>query len=131
MFCGIPEIGGTETCEDIVKNILQKLGIACDNRTFQYVYRVGRFFDKSKPRPIMARFQHLKDRNDTWTKRKGLKDPLYIRPMYPPSTYRKRRVLQAVHSLARSVPRVKGKSKLLYSHKLQVDLRGVWYRRPG
>jgi len=79
-------------------------------------------YPKSRARPIVARFQHKKDLNDAWSKRRQLTtDAQYIRPMYPPTKYRKRRVLQMVHSITESVPRCKGKSKLLYSHKFQVD----------
>ena len=121
MFCGFAERGKNENCEDLVIQIVQKLGIKADSRTFQYVYRLGRF-TKSRPRPIIARFQHMKDRNQTWINRKQLhNEAQYIRPMYPPTTYRTRRVLQAVHSFTESVPRFKGKTRLLYSHKMQVD----------
>jgi ribA/ribD-fused uncharacterized protein len=121
MFCGFAERGKNENCEDLIIQVLHKLGIKADSRTFQYVYRLGRY-TTSRSRPIIARFQHMKDRNETWTKRKQLpNDAQYIRPMYPPTTYRKRRVLQTVHSFTDSVSRFKGKTRLLYSHKLQVE----------
>jgi len=62
------------------------------------LHLVGRYM-KSRARPMIDRFQHEKDRNDTGNNRgQPITDSQYIGAMNPPTTYRKRRILQAVQS---------------------------------
>ena len=120
LFCGIPEGNREQHCEEIVKNILQQLQIPCDNRIFQSVYRIGRF-NKSKTRPIMARYQHIKDRNITWSKRRNISTECqYIRTVYTEATQRKRRILQAVNNCAEENPRYKGMAKITLNNQIWI-----------
>ena len=57
---------------------------------------------------IVVRFQHVKDRDLVWHKRKDLSEGHYIRAMYPPTNHRKRRVLQAISNYAETISRYTG-----------------------
>ncbi len=71
-FTGIPEKAG-ENCEKMITIIYTNAGITVNPGTFLRIHRVGKF-DKSRARPILARFHHFKDRSDLWGVRKQIRE---------------------------------------------------------
>lgn len=71
-FHGIPE-QRSENCEHIILSICHDAGLGyMDMRSFVRVHRVGQY-NKHRPRPIIARFCHFKDRENVWLCRKDIK----------------------------------------------------------
>ena len=120
LFCGIPEKSADANCELLVRVIMTELGVVSNDRTLLCAYRLGKA-SVNRSRPIVARYQHIKDKNIVWAKRRDIKsEQIYIRSMHSPSTYRKRRVLQAVANYADSIPSYKGSVRLTHNHTLQI-----------
>jgi ribA/ribD-fused uncharacterized protein len=119
ILCGVPEQGQREDCDSIARELFDTIGVANDNRSLQCAYRIGRFV-QGKNRPMVVRFQHVKDRDLVWHKRKDLSEGHYIRSMYPPAIHRKRRVLQAISNYAEKIPRYKGTTRVTFSNKIMV-----------
>jgi hypothetical protein len=120
LFCGIPESTNDGNSEVLVHDVMTQLGVVSNDSTFIATYRLGKA-SPTRSRPIVVRFQHLKDRNSVWAKRRDIQsDHIYIRAMYPPSIYRKRRVLQAINNYADSIPSYKGSVRLTHNHKIQI-----------
>lgn len=120
LFCGIQEKTSDGNCEALVQNVMTQLGVVSNDRTFISTYRLGKA-SANRSRPIVARFQYIKDRNIVWAKRRDVKsDHVYIRAMYPPKIYRNRRVLQAINNYAETIPSYKGSVRLTHNHQIQI-----------
>ena len=108
-----------ENCEQVVREIMVKLGIQNNDHTLVYAYRLGRYIHGNL-RPIKVEFHHQKDRDLVWAKRKDLDEGIYFKPSYPPSVYRKRRILQAICSYAEVLPQYTGTCKVTPNHELKI-----------
>ena len=122
LFCGIPEGNRDENCEQLVRNILNKLEITNDDHTLEFAHRTGQY-SKDKVRPVLVRFHHIKDRNATWLKRKNLLDreKIHVKACHPPAVLNKRRTLQTINDYAVTLNKYKGHVWVKHNNTLQVN----------
>ena len=86
-----------------VRSILSKMGVhGTDKMIFQAVHRLGKP-NKSRPRPVIIRFDYLPDRQAVWDARRNLKGTNYSLDEDLPEVYKRDRgLLMPVMKAARA-----------------------------
>lgn len=122
IFSGIPETP-TDEPEKLIKDFMvRRLKLSPDtvnNITFHRVHRVGqKRVDATRPRPIVAKFEHFKQKELVQRQGRQLRGTDYgLNDQYPPEIVRRRKVLLSIRKQKIS----EGKRAALSVDKLYID----------
>lgn len=124
-------------CEAVVKSVCRDIGVQnADNLQFQRCHKLNKF----PTGPVIARFEHYKDRDNVWNKKNRLPKSKYICEDFPISVEKNRRVLFPIFAKSQRSVHYKNRVKLkmdtiIYDNttydvnsvsKLPVDINPRW-----